>query len=133
MDIDEIDICPNPVKDEPVNEESDAKDHVLGHILSINDNCLDLNIKSDEPDSGFNSSSFNSNQLSELDSADMEEAGEEEEEEEEEQDDDDMTDSNEDPLTALASAALDASKESNDNTDFASIPQEPVKVRVFQI
>ncbi|ENN76877.1 hypothetical protein D910_11910 [Dendroctonus ponderosae] len=129
MDIDEIDICPNPVKDEPMNDDSDNKDHVLGDIfpLSINENSLDLNIKSDEPDSGFNSTSFNSNQLHGLAHADMDEAGEDEEEEDE-QDDDDMTDSNEDPLTALASVALDASKESKDEkTDFPAIPQEPVK------
>lgn len=142
METDQMDLCPNDIKDEPNAEEpsefkQDEQEQGMGSFQTgTSETSLDLDLKSEEPDSGY-SSLFPSTQTSDPDNPVEElepDEDEEEEDEEEDQGEEEMADSNEDPLAALASAALDASKESKDNkTDFngSAIPQEPVKVRTF--
>ncbi|XP_066248376.1 host cell factor [Euwallacea similis] len=125
MDLDQMDICPD-IKGEPESEIANIKqedqDQPIGIFpTAVSDTSLDLDLKSEDLDSGFNSS-ITSNQLTEPKHAEeTEENGDEEG-----QEDEDMTNSTEDPLAALASAALDASKD-NDKTDFNGALQEPLK------
>lgn len=139
METDQMELCPNDIKDEPNAEEpsdfkQDEQEQGMGSFQTgTSETSLDLDLKSEEPDSGY-SSLFPSTQTSDPDNPVEELEPDEDEDEEEDPGEEEMADSNEDPLAALASAALDASKESKDNkTDFngSAIPQEPVKVRTF--
>lgn len=125
-DLDEHDEVQEP-------EQEDEDDQSLGMFpTSLSSTSLDLDLKTEpeEPDSGFNSSFTSTGKLNteshEYEEQEDEEKGEEEEDEEME------NTGNEDPLAALASAALDASKD-NDKTEFngADMFQEPVKVSLL--
>lgn len=93
----------------------------------VSETSLDLDLKSEEPDSGFNSS-FHSNRIGELEGADPEDEDEEMNEQIDEKDVLEKTEGSEDPLAALATAALDASKGIHKTELNGSVvPQEPVK------
>lgn len=128
QEMEQDDVEENDEAQEP--EQEDEDDQGLGIFpTSLSSTSLDLDLKTEpeEPDSGFSSSFASSGKLT-AQSRDYDEQEEEEKGEEEEDEEMENT-SNEDPLAALASAALDASKD-NDKTEFngADMFQEPVKV-----
>ncbi|KAF7273748.1 hypothetical protein GWI33_013567 [Rhynchophorus ferrugineus] len=128
----DVDFSPAEIKSEISAEEStslqfkEEQDENLESLNAGSETSLDLDLKNEEPDSGFNSSTFASNQAVDSEKPDDEEAEEDEGPGDEEESD--KPTGSEDPLAALASAALDASKDMN-KTDFngSAIPQEPVK------
>ncbi|XP_060536875.1 host cell factor 2 isoform X2 [Cylas formicarius] len=110
MEFGPTEIKPEPTLDliaQPKEEKEDAEE--------LSDSALDMDVKSEEPDSGFNFSFSASPKKDDLLSNDEDE-------------DNQGEDASEDPLAALASAALDHSKDLN-KTEFngSSVPQKPVK------
>lgn len=124
----EMELTPTEIKNETNTDESvephikEEEDDTTENLQAgVGEASLDLEPKIEDRDSGFGSFASNQN-------LDMENQDQEEDQDAEDDGEMDKTHTNEDPLAALASAALDASKDIiKTEVNGSEIPQEPVK------